>query len=83
MTTDQIRELYRARPFKPFRVHLADGESVLVKSPEFMWMTPGGRTLFVSPGGEAAEIIDLLLVTRITFDDVKKRSRRRGQNGEG
>jgi hypothetical protein len=27
-------------------------------------MTPGGRTVFVSQGGDAAEFIDLLLVTK-------------------
>jgi hypothetical protein len=80
MTTDQIRELYNARPFKPFRVHLADGSSVPIKSPEFMGMTPGGRVMFVSKGDDAGQIIDLLLVTKVSIGREAQR-RRRGQHG--
>jgi hypothetical protein len=77
MTTDQVKEAYRARPFRPFRLHLADGDTIPVKSPEFMWMTPGGRTVFVSQGGDAAEIIDLLLVTKISFANGSASPKRR------
>jgi hypothetical protein len=77
MTTDQVKEAYRARPFRPFNLHLADGDTIPVKSPEFMWMTPGGRTVFVSQGGDAAEIIDLLLVTKISFGNGSAPSKRR------
>jgi hypothetical protein len=76
MTSDQVKELYRAKPFKPFTLHLADGDTIPVKSPEFMWMTPGGRTIFVSQGGDSAAIIDLLLVTKITFVNGRPRSGR-------
>jgi hypothetical protein len=77
MATDQVKEAYRARPFRPFNLHLADGDTIPVKSPEFMWMTPGGRTVFVSQGGDAAEIIDLLLVTKISFGNGSAPSKRR------
>jgi hypothetical protein len=77
MTTDQVKEAYRARPFRPFNLHLADGDTIPVKSPEFMWMTPGGRTVFVSQGGDAAEIIGLLLVTKISFGNGSAPSKRR------
>lgn len=77
MTTDQVKEAYRARPFRPFNLHLADGDTIPVKSPEFMWMTPGGRTVFVSQGGDAAEIIDLLLVAKISVGNGSAHSKRR------
>jgi hypothetical protein len=77
MTTDQVKEAYRARSFRPFNLHLADGDTIPVKSPEFMWMTPGGRTVFVSQGGDAAEIIDLLLVTKISFGNGSASAKRR------
>lgn len=77
MTTDQVKELYRAKPFRSFTLHLADGDTIPVKSPEFMWMTPGGRTIFVSQGGDSAAIIDLLLVTKITVSNGSGSSKRR------
>ena len=77
MTTDQVKELYKAKPFRAFALHLADGDTIPVKSPEFMWMTPGGRTIFVSQGGDSAAIIDLLLVTKITVGNGSASSKRR------
>jgi hypothetical protein len=66
MTTDQLESVHKAQPFKAFTVHLADGTHHSVSHPELMWRTPGGRTIFVSQGGEKVAIIDLLLVTKIT-----------------
>jgi hypothetical protein len=78
MTTEQLDPVHQAKPFKPFTVHLADGTNYRVLSPEFMWRTPGGRTIFVSTGPEAAAIIDLLLVTKITLGN-GERQRKRGK----
>jgi len=66
MTTEKFDELLRRKPFVPFTIHTADGASFEVKSPEFASRTQGGRTVFVSTGGEATEWIDLLLVSRIS-----------------
>jgi hypothetical protein len=77
MTTEQLDQVHQAKPFKPFTIHLADGTGYRVVSREFMWRTPGGRTVFVSTGPEAAAIIDLLLVTKITIGNGSSRRRRR------
>jgi hypothetical protein len=77
MTTDQIRTVHRAKPFKPFTVHLADGTSVDVTHPENMFQSQGGRTIIVNTRGEKMEIIDLLLVTKITTHQDEPPSRRR------
>lgn len=76
MTTEQLSTLHSARPFRPFTIHLADGSSVAVKHPEFLWRTPGGRTVFVSQGGEDVTIIDLLLVTKLVTGNGRKQPRR-------
>jgi hypothetical protein len=78
VTTDQIDQVHQAKPFKSFTIHLADGSKYRVVSPEFLWRPPGGRTVFVSTG-RAAAIIDLLLVTKITFGNGKRRRRRNPQ----
>jgi hypothetical protein len=76
MTTEEIDKLHRARPFRPFTVHLADGSKHRVVSPEFFSRSKGGRTIFISSGTEAVEIIDLLLVTKITVGNGVHRRRR-------
>jgi len=80
MTIEQLDAVYKARPFKPFTVHLADGTEHHVAHPELMWHTPKGRTIVISLGGEKMAIIDLLLVTKITHGNGAQRRRR--QQGE-
>lgn len=66
MTTEQLDSVAKAQPFQPFTVYLADGTKHRVSHPELIWRTPGGRTIFISLGGERVAIVDLLLVTKIT-----------------
>ncbi len=76
MTIEQLDTIHKAQPFKPFTVHLADGAKHYVPHPELLWHPPGGRTIFVSEGGEKVAIIDLLLVTKITHGNGARRRRR-------
>jgi len=73
MTTEQLKLALGRKPFQPFTVHLADSTDVTVRHPEMAWLTQGGRTLFVNTQGEDVDIVDLLLVTRLSF----------GTNGHG
>ena len=43
MIPNQIRELLRAAPFQPFRIHLADSRVLEVPHPEFVAIQPDGR----------------------------------------
>ena len=72
MTREQLITVHQAKPFRPFVLHLADGDSIPVKHPELLWRTTGGRTIFINTGGENVSIVDLLLVTRITMADGSK-----------
>ena len=65
MTIEQLQALHRTQPFKPFRIHLSDGRDFDVPHPEFLWPTPGGRTVFVATSPDAAAIVDLLHVTSL------------------
>lgn len=79
MTIEQLDAVYKAQPFKPFTIHLADGDKHQVTHPELMWHTPKGRTIVISLGGERMAIIDLLLVTKTTYGNSATRRRRRGE----
>ncbi|MEE9295950.1 MAG: hypothetical protein V3W34_13440 [Phycisphaerae bacterium] len=65
MTIEQLRQMHHARPFRPFRVHMADGRHLDVDHPEFLAHTPAGRTIMVARPDESFEVIDLLLVTSL------------------
>lgn len=67
MTIEQIHHAYRAQPFRPFVMHLADGREVPVHHREFMMTVPSGRTIIVVQPDDTTNIIDLLLVTDLEF----------------
>ena len=76
MTIEQLRQMQQARPFRPFRVHMADGRHLDVVHPEFLAHTPTGRTVMIARPDESFEVIDLLLVTSLEPIDGKPRSGR-------
>jgi hypothetical protein len=80
MTTDRIKELLAANPFKPFEIHVADGDVLVVKHPELIWITPGGRTVFVARGPKEEDgiaIVDLLLVTKLIVSNGRRSGRKK------
>jgi hypothetical protein len=78
MTVEQLGKLHVARPFRPFRIHLADGRSLEVPHPEVLAHVPGARTFVVGDPTGTYEIVDLLLV--ISLEVVNGRSRPRRRN---
>lgn len=73
MTTDQLRELQRRRPFQPFTMHLADGRTVHIPHPEMFVISQGGRTVAVLAGEESFHIVDILLITSLTVGNGQAR----------
>ena len=65
MTKDEIRERISTRPFKPFKVRLADGLEIDVPSGDHVHLHPTGRTLFVHLDRGGTKIIDVALVTAL------------------
>ena len=65
MTIEQLRKMHQARPFQSFDIHLADGRSLPVDHPEFLAVTPPGRTIGVGLTDGTIEVVDLLLVTSL------------------
>ena len=42
-TLDQVREVLRRQPFRPFLLRLADGAAYVVKHHDFMAIPPGNH----------------------------------------
>jgi hypothetical protein len=65
VTAQQFREVREANPFRPFTIHLADGQSIIVPHRDFVSQSPGGRTIFVYGSNESFRLVDLYLITRV------------------
>jgi hypothetical protein len=64
MTSTQLLRFQRARPFKPFRINLADGRSLRISHPEMMLHVRNSRVAAIwLPREDAVEIVDLPLMT--------------------
>jgi hypothetical protein len=70
MEANAIREVIHAAPFRPFRLHLADGRTLSILHPEFIHVSPQGRRVLVfRPDDDAMTIVEpLLIVTLETIE---------------
>ncbi|MEK6675861.1 MAG: hypothetical protein AABZ47_09425 [Planctomycetota bacterium] len=71
MTVDPLRRVHQTRPFQPFVMHLADGRTVRVEHPEFLALSPSGRTVIAYGLDDGFEILDLLLVVGVEVPNGK------------
>jgi hypothetical protein len=77
MNAETLRQALHARPFRPFILYMADGEKLPVIHPDYIAISPTGRTAHVfAKGGDAAELVDLLLVTRIGYRSTPRKRKR-------
>jgi hypothetical protein len=77
MTIERFQELVNAKPFRPFTIHLADGDRIPVVSREFISPSPSGRTIVVWQPDDRMNILDLLLVTNLEVEPANGSRRKR------
>jgi hypothetical protein len=67
MQVSTLREALRARPFRPFTIHLTDGRSLPVPHPELVGVT--GRTVFVGSTAEDGTyaLVDSVLIVSLDY----------------
>lgn len=61
-----IRAATHARPFRPFYLCLGDGSAVRVSHPDFIALSPTGRTVAVET--ESSHLLDVNAILRLEFD---------------
>ena len=76
MTIGQLREVVKAVPFRPFRLHLGDGGALDVPHPDFLAIHPTGRVAIVFGPKDQFEIVDTLLVTSIEVGNGTRRRKK-------
>jgi hypothetical protein len=77
MIPDAVRQRLSSKPFRPFVLRLGSGETFLVRHPELVSISPGGRRLILWVAEERAVDIDLLLVESIREQGGPGKERRR------
>ncbi len=65
MQMQQLVDVLHAEPFRPFRLHMADGRALDVPHTDFIARSPTGRSAIVYKPTGTFEIVDLMLVTSI------------------
>jgi hypothetical protein len=79
MTIDQLRQVWKADPFRAFTIHLADGRDIMVNHRDFLMPSPSGRTIIVYQPDDSFNVVDLLLVTDLAVSNGKtRRSKKQG-----
>jgi hypothetical protein len=73
MTTEDLKNLLTASPFKPFTIYTAGEKAFFIPHPEFALLTPRGRTIVVAnTQHEGVDIVDVPLISRIELHDPTK-----------
>lgn len=69
MAPDRLRSTLRAMPFHPFTVEVPGGKRVPVAHPDYVSLSPSGRTLIVYgyPNDDSMEIIDVFLISNFSL----------------
>ena len=76
MNIEKLKEIHKAQPFQPFRMHIADGGVIDVTHPESLAYSPKGRTVVVVFPDESSQWIDLLLVSRIEIGNGRSKRKK-------
>jgi hypothetical protein len=67
MTGDELKRHITATPFRPFRVHVADGRDISVQARDFILLSPSGRMAYVFQPDDSHDVLDVLMITGIHF----------------
>lgn len=65
MTIPLLRAAHKAVPFQPFTLEMADGRAFSGPHPDFLSLSPTGRTVILSQEDENFRILGLLRMTAI------------------
>jgi len=74
MAPVRLRGALKAAPFRPFALEMANGKRVPVKHPDYAHLSPAGRTLIVDDDDDGMEMIDVILITSLSFAKPRKAS---------
>jgi hypothetical protein len=82
MTAAQIRSHIVARPFRPFKLCLADGRQIPVVHHDFVMLSPNGRLVDVFQPDNSHSILDVFLILSVEVPPTADEQPNTSANGE-
>jgi hypothetical protein len=70
MNRTEIRRAQFAKPFRPFAIHLTDGNEFMVDRPEFLLHSRSGQNIIFLTPDDRYQSIDLRQVSRLSGTDL-------------
>ena len=77
MNVKEVKELWHAMPFQPIEIVLTNGTAVKIVHPEFMSVSPDGRTLHAWEPTGGGKRIDVKLI--IALNELPPQSKRKNR----
>ena len=74
MRLNTIKDLLRAKPFRPFVIHMSDGRTFTISHPELIVLSPEQRAMLVSLDPDERgrfrrrDVLDTAHITGFTLD---------------
>jgi hypothetical protein len=80
MDLQGIREALHRQPFEPFRLRLADGQSLPVPHPEMVAV--GNRRVIVVGPDDSWSVIEPLLIVSLDYNSKRRPTAKRRKRGD-
>lgn len=65
MTSEQLKATLRQQPFQPFTIRMVDGRAFHVPHPEWVIVSPSGRTAILFEQDDSHSVLDLMLMNEL------------------
>jgi hypothetical protein len=65
-TREQLRQMIRATPFRPYVIKLADGQSFTILHPELVSCSANGREMQINTEEDGLVLVETLLVVSLS-----------------
>ncbi len=63
---EQIRQYWKAEPFRPFEIHLSDGRAYKILSPDMVWVTPNNAVFVWLAEENVSDRLNALHITSVS-----------------
>jgi len=71
MTSEQLKATLKQQPFQPFTIRMADGRAFTVAHPEWVMVSPTGRTAILFKPDDSYSVVDLMLMNELEVPAAK------------
>jgi hypothetical protein len=65
MTSEQLKATLRHQPFRPFTIRMVDGRTFHISHPEWVFVSPSGRTAVVFEPDDSNSMLDVMLMSEL------------------